>query len=130
MDNQRLQTIIEDISRQVEGDPGYWSFAVGERQVIVITDVAADRMRIMTPVAEDGVLTPDASSVLLHANFDRALDARYALARGYIWSVFIHPLSPLTDAEFRDGVSQVVTLADNYGTSYSSGALVFQGGQN
>ena len=75
-------------------------------------------------------LTDDEARLLLAANFDRALDARYAVARGYVWSVFIHPLSLLTDAQFIDGVSQVVTLADTYGTSYTSTDLVFQGGQN
>jgi hypothetical protein len=68
--------------------------------------------------------------VLLGANFDRALDARYASGRGYLWSVFLHPLSSLTDSEFLDGVEQVVTLARNYGTSYASSNLLFQGGQN
>ena len=40
-------------------------------------------------------------------------------------ALFIHPLSPLTEAQFIDGVSQVVTLAENYGTSYTSTNLVF-----
>jgi hypothetical protein len=87
-------------------------------------------MRIMTPVAEDDELSAKQVRTLLEANFDRALDARYALARGYVWSAFIHPLTALTEAEFVDGVHQVVTLAENYGTSYTSTDLVFQGGLN
>ena len=130
MDNQRLQALIEDLSDKVEGQPGYWSFVVQSRSIIVITDEAADRMRIMTPVIEDSELSPEEMRALLEANFDSALDARYAVARGYVWSAFIHPLSPLTDAEFVDGVSQVVMLADTYGTSYTSSGLVFQGGEN
>jgi len=39
-------------------------------------------------------------------------------------------LTTLTDAQLLDGVEQVVTLAQNYGTSYTSSDLVFQGGQN
>ena len=130
MDNQRLQTLIEGLSGTIEGELGYWSFEVQSRQLVVITDENADRMRMMTPVIEDGDLTPEGTKTLLAANFDRALDARYAVARGYVWSVFIHPLGALTDAQFTDAVSQVVTLADNYGTSYSSTQFVFQGGQN
>ncbi len=130
MDNQRMQTIIESLSDRIEGDLGYWSFDVESRKVVVITDVDADRMRIMTAVLETNELAAEEAGALLAANFDRALDARYALARGYVWSLFIHPLSPLTEAQFIDGVSQVVTLAENYGTSYTSTNLVFGGGQN
>ena len=130
VDNGKLQTLIESLSQNIEGEPGYWSFTVASRQVVVITDEAADRMRIMTPVVEDTELPAEQARTLLEANFDRALDARYAVSRGYVWSAFIHPLSALTEEEFVDGVRQVVTLAENYGTSYSSTNLVFQGGQN
>lgn len=130
MNNKTLQTVIESLSQDIEGNPGYWTFTVAARQVVVMTDEAADRMRIMTPVAEDTELSAEQARTLLEANFDRALDARYAVSRGYVWSAFIHPLSALTEEQFVDGVGQVVTLADNYGTSYTSTNLVFQGGQN
>lgn len=130
MDNEKLQTIVERLARDVEGDPGYWTFTVASRPLVVITDEAADRMRIMSPVLEDAKLSTEEARVLLEANFDRALDARYAVARGYVWSAFIHPLSSLSEAQFIDSVQQVVTLAENYGGSYSSTNLVFQGGQN
>jgi len=130
MNNGRLQTLIEGFSQEVEGQPGTWSLMAGSRQVMVLTDENADRMRIMTPIIEDGELAVEEALTLLEANFDRALDARYAVARGYVWAVFIHPLRPLTDSQFVDGVNQVVTLADNYGSSYSSTELVFQGGPN
>ena len=84
----------------------------------------------MSPVVEDTELPAEQARTLLEANFDRALDARYAVSRGYVWSAFIHPLSALTEEEFVDGVRQVVTLAENYGTSYTSTDLVFQGRQN
>ncbi len=130
MDNGKLQTLIESLSQDIEGEPGYWSFTLASRQVGVITDEAADRMRIMTPVVEDSQLPAEQARTLLEANFDRALDARYAVSRGYVWSAFIHPLSALSEKEFVDGARQVVTLAENYGTSYTSTDLVFQGGQN
>lgn len=130
MDNGKLRTLIERIAQDVEGETGYWTFTVAARQVLVMTDEAADRMRIMSPVIEDTELAADGARVLLEANFDRALDARYALSRGYVWSAFIHPLSSLSEAQFIDGVEQVVNLAENFGSSYSSTDFVFQGGQN
>ena len=130
MDNERLQAVTETLAEDIEGEPGYWAFTIASRQIVVLTDEAADRLRTMTPVLEDAELTAEQARVALEANFDRALDARYAVARGYVWSAFIHPLSVLSEAQFVDGVQQVVTLADNYGTSYSSTDLLFQGGQN
>ena len=131
MDNGRLEALIGGLSEgaDIEGESGYWTVTVASRQVLVITDEAADRMRIMTPVVEESELPAEEMQRLLEANFDRALDARYAMARGYVWSAFIHPLAALTEAEFVDAVHQVVTLAENYGTSYTSTDLVFQGGQ-
>ncbi len=130
MDNERLDSLIRVVSGEPRGELGYWSFEVEKRELVVITDETADRMRIMTPVVEESALSAEDLRVLLTANFDRALDARYAVGRGYLWSVFLHPLTTLTDAQFLDGVGQVVRLAQNYGTSYTSSDLVFQGGQN
>ena len=72
MDNAKLQTLIESLSQDIEGEPGYWSFTLASRQVVVITDEAADRMRIMTPVVEDSQLPAEQARTLLEANFDRA----------------------------------------------------------
>lgn len=130
MDNQRLDELIGEMADEVEGELGYWTFTFDGRSVVVVTDEAADRMRIMTPVVEDKELSEERLRKLLQANFDRALDARYAVARGTVWSAFIHPLFPLTDDEFVAGVRQVVTLAQNYGTTYTSTDFVFQGGHN
>lgn len=52
---------------------------------------------------------------LLQANFDSALDARYAVARGILWAVYIHPLSALTDREFLPGLGQTVNIVRTYG---------------
>ncbi len=87
-------------------------------------------MRIMSPVVDNSALTPDLAVRLMQANFDSALDARYAIAKGKLWSVFIHPLSPLTDKELKSGLHQVVTLVRSYGGSFSSGGLQFGGGDS
>jgi len=39
----------------------------------------------------------------MQANFDSALDARYAIAKGKLWSAFIHPLSELNEEQFFSG---------------------------
>lgn len=90
-----------------------------------MTDENHNRMRAMTPVAQADSLSPDDLRTLLEANFDRALDARYALYKGALWSVYIHPLRELGESQFEDAPrqvssqvsSQLSTLADHYGTS-------------
>ena len=84
----------------------------------------------MTPITKADELGAEQLARLMQANFDSALDARYAIARGALWSTFIHPLATLQDAEFISAVAQTVTLAHSYGGSYSSGALTFGGGDS
>jgi hypothetical protein len=67
---------------------------------------------------------------LLQANFDSALDARYAIAQDTLWGTFIHPLSELSDEEFLVGLAQTVNVVTSYGTSYSSGMFIFGGGDS
>lgn len=130
MNNQHLQALIEGIATDIEGQPGYWRFSVEDFPVTVITDVKADRMRILVPVAEVGAIDAERLMRLMQANFDSALDARYSIAKGIVWSTFIHPLSALSDRQLIDGLAQTVNLAATYGSSYSSGALIFRGGDS
>jgi len=65
----------------------------------------------------------------MKANFDRALDARYCINQGVVWSAFIHPLGSLTPDLFFSAVSQVGTARATFGTDYSSGHLLFRGGE-
>lgn len=80
-------------------------------------------MRIFTPVVPATELSPIQIQSVLLANFHTALDARYTLSDDALVAAFIHPLSSLNDDYLRSALSQVATLADNFGTSYSSGAL-------
>ena len=130
MSNQKLDVLIRRLDEQAQGRPGLWQFSVESRALLVITDEKADRMRIMTPVTESGAVDEKIMMRLLQANFDTALDARYAVAQGKLWSVFIHPLQSLTESAFIEGVGQVVNLANTYGASYSSGLLIFRGGDS
>ena len=130
MDNQRMDALIGQIDAQIEGQPGFWSLAYEGLQVYIITDENADRMRIIVQIAPSDDLDQEGLYRMMQANFDTALDARYAIAKGVVWSAFIHPLSPLTDEQFLAGFSQAVTLAATYGTTYDSGGLVFSGGDS
>ena len=128
MDNTRLGTLIRELSGEVEGQLGYWKFVVGKRDLLVVTDESHNRMRIMTPIIAQEQLDKEELTRLLEANYDRALDAKYALSDGALWSVFTHPLKELTDEQFIGCVGQVATLAENFGSSYASGNLFFGGG--
>ena len=69
----------------------------------------------------------DTLQILLEANYDRALDARYCINNEVIWSAFLHPLAELNDRQFLNALDQVVTLKNNFGSSYTSSGLVFGG---
>ena len=127
MDNELLGQIIRDAASSIEEDqPGFWKFEFEDRPIFVLTDQNHNRIRVMTPVADDE-LPEEIYKTLLTANYDRALDARYCLNEGVLWSAYIHPLGQLSKSQFLDGLKQVVTLANNFGKSYSSSDLVFGG---
>jgi len=64
--------------------------------------------------------------VLLQANYDRALDARYAMRNKELWAVVVHPLATLATDDLPSLFDQVVTLVKNTGTTFSSTELVFR----
>ena len=130
MTPERLGEMIGRIDETSENLGNGWSFSVDGTQVQLIYDVNADRMRMITPVDQVGNLEDGDLERLMQANYDSALDARYAIGRGVVWATFIHPLSTLEDEEFLSGMGQTVNLAVTYGTTYSSGALVFGGGDS
>ncbi len=128
MDNRHLrELIVENATKMIEDQPGFWKFEFAESLVFVMTDETHNRMRIMTPVADIGEMPDEGMLVLMRANFDRALDARYCIKDETLWSAFIHPLQVLDQQQFLNGLNQVVTLAKNYGTSFSSTDVVFGG---
>ena len=128
MDNAGIGALLAELNVEIQGQPGFWYLEVRGHPTYVITDEEADRMRIIVQIAPAAQLKQEELYRMMQANFDSALDARYAIARDVLWSAYIHPLSPLTDANFRDGMSQAITLAETYGTEYSSGGLHFGGG--
>lgn len=130
MNNERLDEIIRRLDENTERETGFWKFSVADLSVMVITDENHDRMRIIIPIVEIAELEQEVVHRLMQANFDSTLDARYAFARGVLWSAYIHPLASLTDHEFLTGLGQTVNLVTNFGSSYSSGLLIFGGGDS
>ena len=130
MNNERLNLLIRKIDKNVNGKPGFWRFSVEDTIVTVVTDERADRMRIIIPIVEAKELDEKMMFRLLQANFDSALDARYSIAKGLLWSAYIHPLSPLDDRTFLSAIGQSVNLLKTYGSNFSSGALIFKGGDS
>lgn len=129
---ERIGELIARIDEAAQAAPTgtAWSFNVEGRNVTVVTDPRADRMRIMTAIAPQSILTPELTTRLMQANFDSALDARYAIARDIVWGTFIHPLTALSDEEFLSGLGQVVNIAVTFGTTFQSGALTYGGGDS
>ena len=125
-----IDTALKKIDKDIKRETNIWQFKLGARQVIVITDPVAERMRIMVPIGDAGLLSPELLTRLMQANFDSALDARYAIANDILWGTFIHPLTSLDEKGFVSGLAQAVAVADNFGGSFSSGAVVFGGGDS
>lgn len=125
MDNGRLEVLIHELACDIEGEDGMWRFEFEGCLIFVVGDELYNRMRVMTPIVAANELTEDDLRVVLAANFDRALDAKFAISDDYLWSLFTHPLRELTDNQFFDAVRQVKTLMSNFGSSYASSDLVY-----
>ena len=127
-DNARIQNILENEATSIKGRLGYWQFRYNNITMLCITDEAANRMRLIAPVAKTVELSPEVLAACMSANFDRALDARYCTHEDQLWSAFIHPLREMTVRLFHSALDQVTNLVHNFGTSYSSGGLIFGSG--
>lgn len=77
MTNARLDTLIRELSGEVEGQLGYWRFLIEKRDLLVIADEHHNRMRIVTPIIEQEKLdkhdmklsTPIVGKILIKAPF-------------------------------------------------------------
>ena len=126
----RIREIVQRIDPTAEFLPNGVSFRVESVPVTLVYDLNADRMRLISAVSSLGEVDNDMLLRLMQANFDSALDARYAIAQGALWSTFIHPLSSINDEDFVSGLGQTVNLVLTYGSSFASGGVVFGGGDS
>ena len=126
----RLEEIVRALDADAEVNARAMALTIEDIPVIIVHDAGMNRMRAMTAIRSASSIGPDELMRMMQANFDSALDARYAIAKGRLWSVFIHPLRELQKDEFIEGLGQVVNLALTYGSTYNSGALTFGGGDS
>ncbi len=129
MNAEKMGTIIESVADSIQGNNGRWQFKIKDVIFICITDTNHNRMRIISPITEAKRLDEKLKSAALVANFHSVLDAKYAIADDVLWSVFIHPLKELTEAQVKDAISQVYSANVTFGTTFSSTPLVFPGSQ-
>lgn len=127
MDLTRLGEILKEEVPQVRGRDGFWEMVIEGVTVKVIADQTHNRMRVIAPAARADQLEPAVLRRMLEANFTSALDVRYGIFKGVVWATFLHPLDSLTDRELLSALSQVVTLVNTTGTTYSSSGLSFGG---
>lgn len=120
-----VRTMLVKVLEDVEGHDGFWH---GQHQgvtVYIVVDQKYDRLRIMSPIGELKKADAGFYRILLQANFDRALDAKYALRQKEVWAVSMHPLGTLSTADFMKFIGQVTQLVRNTGTTYASSELIF-----
>lgn len=127
---ERMGEIVQAIDPDAQVFESGFQLTIEDIPVIIVSDPSADRMRAMVPIRSADGLAPDELMRLMQANFDTALDARYAVANGRLWGAFIHPLSPLEREQLISALIQTVNLARTYGTLYSGGAQTFGGGDS
>ena len=130
MSGEALIDLIQKFDKDAKVQANGTAFKVNERELFLVYDTKANRMRIITPIAQAGLANEDVLIRMMQANYDAVLDVRYALGNNIIWATFIHPLGSLTQEDFISGIAQAVTAAETFGSSYTSGAMVFGGGDS
>ncbi|MEM8636460.1 MAG: type III secretion system chaperone [Pseudomonadota bacterium] len=130
MTGERLGAVIQQIDANAIARGNGYIFRVGERDMMTVFDENADRMRVISPIISAEDLPPELLERMLQANYDAVLDARYAIANGQVWAVFIHPLSSLTDDQLLSGIAQTAIAVETFGTTFTSGIVTFGGGDS
>jgi hypothetical protein len=126
----QLNSILLEIDPGAQIAEGSALLTLNDVPVTVMYDADANRLRALVPIASAGGMTDGQMQRLLQANFDTALDARYALAGGRVWSVFMHPFAELDRDRVLSGMAQAVSLAQTYGTTFSSSEQMFMRGDS
>ncbi|MGF1448438.1 MAG: hypothetical protein ACFB20_03370 [Opitutales bacterium] len=127
MTAERLFNIIEERSIEPERQGNVLLFDVAGIPFICVVDENSDRMRLIAPVTKYADVTAEQRDRMMEANFSTALDARYGVNQGIVYAAYLHPLSPLQEAQVLDAIMQVATLKEEFGKSYASSRLGFGG---
>lgn len=127
---KRLEAILTAIDENAERRNFSFRLKIEEVPILVVTDPLANRMRAMVPVRPASELSGEDLLRVMQANFDTALDARYAVAQGMLWAVYIHPLKELERKQLISGLVQTINIARTYGVTFSGGAAIFGQGDS
>lgn len=130
MTPDRIGELVKLVDPEAQDMGNGYIFKIQDRDLRLVYDERADRMRIITPIIPASGLPSELLNRMLQANFDAVLDARYAVGGGNVWSVFIHRLSSLNTEDLISGISQTAVAADTFGSTFTSGAVVFGGGDS
>jgi hypothetical protein len=86
---ERMGQIIKVLDEDANTTPNGFEFIISDVPVLIVADLRANRMRAMVPISSLESITPAELERLMQANFDSALDSRYAIAMGRLRGV--HP---------------------------------------
>lgn len=125
MTQSRLAEIVKNLVDETQGNGNVLIFDFEAVSITMVSDGAANRMRLIAPVIEADKLTEQQVAATLVSNYHLALDARYAIGDGVLVSTFIHPLAELTRSQLLSAIRQVANLKKTFGTTYSSGELSY-----
>jgi hypothetical protein len=126
----RLAQIVLALDPEASVAGSGFALTVDDVPVLIVMDVGANRMRAMVPIRSADLMTQEELQRVMQANFDSALDARYAIAQGRLWGVYLHPFRELQRDQLISGIAQTVNVAKTYGTLYTSGAGQFGAGDS
>jgi len=130
MNTDLIEKIVMRLDPEYVREGSMLAFQYADLELTIVTDENADRMRVVIPIAETAGINKDILVRIMQANFDSALDARYAIGQGILWSTFLHRLSSLSPEDLLSGIGQSINIVKTFGTSFSSGALTFGGGDS
>ncbi len=128
MDFKKLKLVLAKEAVIVQEAGNAVEYELNGLKIYLITDESANRMRLMAGIDEAEKLTREDLDILMEANYDRALDAKYAISDKILWAVYVHPLRELHEKQIVDALYQVFALVKNYGTTYTSTDMIFGGG--
>ena len=114
-----------EVDKVVRPPNEMWQFHSGQFPVLIQTQEAANRMRIVVFIAEARKLDAEHLTTMLEANYRTAIDVRYAITDGHVVAAFIQPFQELPTAQFVMGLYQAIHCAETFGDSYSGGTIVF-----
>ena len=129
MQQNIMEQIVKGMAQDSSGENGVVEFNFRNVKMYLVSDVKHNRMRIIAPIADYTKLERQHIDAVLQSNFHKALDARYAVSEGVLYSAYIHSMKELTKAQIESAVSQVANLALSFGGTYSSGELTYGGDQ-